>query len=77
MRPLFSPERILHGGGGGVVNFEPPAAGISYAPPSFIFPSPLEGYFQGWGGCIEFGPAYPRACLFGTEADEKQDIQHI
>ena len=28
----------------------PAAAGILYAPPSFIHPPPLEGYFQGWRG---------------------------
>ena len=57
--PRFLAKGIFDGRGVGVCILRPRAAGILYPPPPlFIHPSPLEGYFQGWGrwGCRKFGP---------------------
>ena len=49
--PHIWPKGIFKGEeGGGVYILSPRAAGILYAPPLFIRPPPLEGYFWGWGG---------------------------
>ena len=46
--PMFWPEGIFQGRGGGLYFLKSPAAGILY-PPLFHTPPPLEGSFQKWG----------------------------
>ena len=43
--PHFWPKCIFQGRGVGVYILRPHAVGILYAPPPFIHPPPLEGYF--------------------------------
>ena len=60
-RNLIPPPLLPEGWG---VYFEPPPPQqefytpppLLYTLPSVIHPSPLEGYFQGWGGGIKLGP---------------------
>ena len=41
-------KAFFGGGGWGLYMLRVPAAEILYAP--LLYPPPLEGYFQGWGG---------------------------
>ena len=53
--PIFGPEGIFKAEGAGSY-FEAPAAGILYAPPSFIRPPTARRVFSGVGaGFIKFG----------------------
>ena len=55
--PHFCLEGIFQGQGrGGGCIFEAPRGRNFIRRPSFLRPPPLEGYFQGWGGCIKLGP---------------------
>ena len=50
--PPFRPGDLFQGEGGGGYIWKPPRGRILYAPPSFIRPPPLDGYFQGLGGGV-------------------------